>query len=122
MSYFGATYFTQVRSLAVGGGTMIDSSGSISVGVGSTQTVHIVCNQDVTSLELLMVVETKYGLDVATVSNASIIKGDSIATLSRTSLMTASERTLRWSLVNVANGEAVAAGLIFVTYDAQGDS
>ena len=122
MSFFGATYFTAARSLAVGGGTMIDSSGSINVGVGSTQTVHITCNQDITSLELLMVVETTYGVDVDTVVNASIIKGEEIATLSLTSLMTDSERTLRWSLVNVANGEAVAAGLMFVTYDAQGDT
>jgi hypothetical protein len=106
----------------VGGGTIIDSSGSIPATVGSTKTIDITCNQTVTSLTLLFVVETMRGVDVATVSNDSITKDGTIARLSLTSAMTTVERTLRWSVVNTANGEAVAAGLMFITYDAQGDS
>jgi hypothetical protein len=122
MSFFGATYFGAGGGSVVGGGTIIDSSGSIPTTVGSTKAIDIICNQTITNLTLLFVVETMRGVDVATVSNGSITKGGTTATLSLTSAMTTVERTLRWSLVNTANGEAVAAGLMFITYDAQGDT
>lgn len=100
---------------------VIDSSGSIKVAVGSTQDVDITCNQDISSLSLSFVVETLSKVDVATVATGSIVKAGDVATLSLTSAMTASERTLRWTMINTSNGEAVASGLMFVTYDAQGD-
>jgi len=108
-----------------GGGSavlVIDDSGSIPSQVGSTASIEITCNQSVTGLTLLFRVETLAKVDVATVADADIVKDDTSATLSLTSAMTASERTLRWSLTNTSTGEAVASGLMFVTYDAQGDS
>ena len=99
----------------------IDASGSIRVQVGSTPIVSITCNQTVTSFSLNFIVETQTKTDVATVTTGSITKSGTTASLTLTSAMTASERTLRWTMINTSNGEAVAGGLMFVTYDAQGD-
>lgn len=107
---------------ATGTAIAIDANGSISVQVGATPIVSITCNQDIESLSLTFTVETLRKTDVASVTTGSITKDGTTASLSLTSAMTSSERTLRWSLVNTANGEAVAGGLMFVTYDAQGDS
>jgi hypothetical protein len=114
--YYGAGPIVQGTAIAV------DGNGSIYAQVGSTPTVSITCNQTVTSLSLAFTVETKAKTDVATVSTGSINKSGTTASLVLTSAMTASERTLRWSLTNTANGEQVAGGEMFVTYDAQGDS
>lgn len=100
----------------------VDANGAIYARVGSTAAIRVTCNQDVTLLDLTFTVETMAKTDVATVVSASITKNETYADLSLTSAMTASERTLRWSLVNDDNGEEVAGGLMFVTYDAQGDS
>ncbi len=108
-----------------GGGSgvlVIDGSGSIPVAVGSTQEIDITCNQSISTATLSFRVETFAKVDVATVADASITKLGTTATITLTSAMTASERTLRWSLTNTSTGEAVASGLMFVTYDAQGDS
>jgi len=104
------------------GALIVDGNGSINAQVGSTSAVAIACNQYVSTLTLAFTVETLGKVDVGTVADASITKDSETATLSLTSAMTASERTLRWSLTNTSTGEAVASGLMFVTYDAQGDS
>jgi hypothetical protein len=107
-----------------GGGAaqVVDGNGSIACGVGSTGIVEITCNQAVDTIALLFTVETMAKTDVATVLDALITKSDTAATLQLTSAMTSVERTLRWSLVSTSTGEAVAGGLMFVTYDAQGDA
>jgi len=100
---------------------VVDLSGSIKPTVGSTRRVAITCNQNVDSIALLFTVEQLNKTDVASVTDASITRSGTTATLSLTSTMTSAERTLRWSLVSVSTGEAVNSGLMFVTYDAQGD-
>lgn len=114
-NFFGGGLVVSGTALA------IDASGSIRVQVGSTSIVSITCNQTVTSLSLSFIVETQTKTDVATVTTGSITKSGTTASLTLTSAMTASERTLRWTMINTSNGEAVASGLMFVTYDAQGD-
>lgn len=106
---------------ASSGALAIDASGSIPVSVGSEQEVDITCNQDVTSLVLAFRVETLAKVDVALVADGAISRANTVATLALTTSMTSSERTLRWSLTNTSTGEAVASGLMFITYDAQGD-
>lgn len=100
----------------------VDESGSIRAGVGSLARVRVTCNQDVSAKTLLLTVETLSKTDVASVADASITKETAYAFFYLTSAMTTSERTLRWSLVNTDTGEAMASGLMFVTYDAQGDA
>jgi hypothetical protein len=100
---------------------VVDLSGSITATVGSTRQVAITCNQNVEAIALLFVVERMNKTDVASVVDAAIAKLGTTATLSLTSAMTSVERTLRWSLVSATTGEAVNSGLMFVTYDAQGD-
>lgn len=100
---------------------VVDLSGSITATVGSNRQVAITCNQNVEAIALLFVVERMNKTDVASVADASITRAGTTATLALTSAMTSVERTLRWSLVSVTTGEAVNSGLMFVTYDAQGD-
>lgn len=121
--YFGANYFGGGGS-GIGDdvdGVIYESNGSIEARVGSTATVNIECNRVVTSLTLAFTVETIQKTDVAIVADADITKIGTSALVALTSAMTASERTLRWSLVNTTDGDAVDGGLMFVTYDAQGD-
>lgn len=106
----------------VSGASPIDASGSITSQVGSTAVYAISCNRQVEDETLEFRVETLQKVDVATVADAAITKNASTATLSLTSAMTTAERTLRWTLLAMSTGEAVASGLMFVTYDAQGDS
>jgi hypothetical protein len=124
MGYFSANYFgggTPSSVVVPGGRQVVDLSGSMYVMVGSSESVSIECNQDVSELELTFYVETKQKLDVDSILTASIVKELNYAELTITSLMTTEERTLLWSLVNDDNGESVAAGLMFVTYDAEQD-
>jgi hypothetical protein len=100
---------------------VVDLSGSITATVGSTRQVAITCNQNVEAVELHFVVERMNKADVATVEDDAISRAGTVATLSLTSEMTSVERTLRWSLVSATTGEALNSGLMFVTYDAQGD-
>lgn len=98
------------------------SDDSLYARIGETKAIDIPCNQDLDLLTLLFTVETLRGVDVATVADGSITRDGETATLALTSAMTTVERTLRWSLTDTATGEAVASGLMFVTYDAQGDN
>lgn len=95
--------------------------GTIEATVGELKRVVIACNQDVTSAALAFIVETKNKVDVATIADASISGTGASATLTLTAPMTSVERTLNWSLVITTNNETVASGLLFCTYDAQGD-
>lgn len=100
------------------GDSIASSSESIYATVGSTRSVSVICNQDVSSLTLSVTVETKNKTAVDTVVNGSITKSDTIATFALTSGMTSVERTLRVLIKNTANGETVASPLLFVSYDA----
>lgn len=97
------------------------SDETIEAMVEELKIVQITCNQDVTTSVLSFIVETKQKLDVATISNGSIAKSGTTATLTLTAPMTEVERTLNWSLVIASTNETVASGLLFCTYDAQGD-
>jgi hypothetical protein len=107
--------------LVTGTGVQIDGNGSIYAQVGSTGLVSILCNSDVSTQELTFFVETEAAVDVDTVLTAAIAKNGVYADISLTALMTVSERTLVWSLVNDDSDEAVAYGLLFVTYDSEED-
>lgn len=89
--------------------------------VGELKIVSITCNQDVSGAALSFTAETKAKLDVGTVADESITKSGTTATLTLTAPMTSVERTLNWSLVIASTDETVASGLLFCTYDAQGD-
>jgi len=109
-----------------GGGVVIGAAtavvdGIIEARVEELKIVAIPCNQDISLLTLAFVAETKRKADVATIADGAITKSGATATLTLTAPMTSAERTLNWSLVIAATNETVASGLLFCTYDAQGD-
>jgi len=112
--YYGA------GGVVTGAATAI-SGHSIPASVGEIKIVDITCNQDVSGSALSFIVETKAKLDVATVADEAITKIGTTARLTLTEPMTETDRTLNWSLVIAATNETVASGLLFCTYDAQGD-
>lgn len=107
--------------VSVTGAATAVEDGSIMAVVGETKSVTIPCNQEVSASSLTFIVETKQKVDVATVANGSITKSGTNATLTLTSPMTSAERTLNWTLFIASTNETVASGLLFCTYDAQGD-
>lgn len=116
-----AEYYGGAGGIVIGAATQV-VDGSIMARVGEVKIIAIPCNQDITNETLAFLVETRIGTDVATVSNAAIDKNGETATLTLTDPMTESERTLNWTLYMTDTEETVASGLLFCTYDAEGDS
>ena len=94
---------------------------SIYARVDEAKQVSVTCSKAVDGLTLEVVVETTDKTDVATIADGSITKSGTTATFSLTTAITASERTLRYTVKNTADDETLASGKLFVTYDAQGD-
>lgn len=106
---------------AITGAATVFSGGSINAVVGEQKQVTVTCNQDIESLTLEVVIETKAGVDVSTISSGSISNSGTAATFSLDAASTSAERTLNWSIRRADTSEAVATGLLFVTTVAAGD-
>lgn len=109
-----------------GGGIILGAATNVTLEtieamVGELKIVQITCNQDVDGKTLSFIAETKKHTDVGTVADGAITKSGTTASLTLTAPMTSVERTLNWSLVITSTNETVASGLLFCTYDAQGD-
>lgn len=115
-----AEYYGEGGGVISGAATAV-SAETIEAMVEELKIVQITCNQDVDGKTLSFVVETKQKVDVDIIDDTGISKSGTTATLTLTAPMTSVERTLNWSLVIASTNETVASGLLFCTYDAQGD-
>lgn len=115
-----AEYYGEGGGVISGAATTV-AAATIQAMVGELKIVTITCNQDVDGKMLSFIAETKQHTDVASIADGAITKSGTTATLTLTAPMTSVERTLNWSLVITSTNETVASGLLFCTYDAQGD-
>lgn len=95
---------------------------SIYANVGETSSVSVTTTEDVSATAVTVVVETSDLTDVGSIADGSLTKTATTVAFALSSAMTASERTLRYSVRKDADGEVVASGSLFVTYKTQSDS
>jgi hypothetical protein len=96
-------------------------SDSIYARVDETKSITVNCSKDVEGLTLAAVFETADKTDVGTIADGDITKSTTTAAFALTAALTASERTLRYTIKDTATDETLASGKLFVTYDAQAD-
>ena len=92
---------------------------SIYATVSSTKAETVICSEDITTKTLEIVFETLYDqTDVAVIDDANITKSFNEVSFSLPAAVTATERTLQYTVRDVTTKQAYAEGQAYIEYAA----